>query len=154
MLDFILRTFQRIGLYVGLLFIGSSLVVGGMKFYQHSIYARTPGTVLALMIKCDMSYRTGRHSTNHSVVECSEVNNVKARYPEVSWTVDHVQYVDVAYVSPDGRPMHAVVPLSRLEQKSANVGGQIPLLVSRDDPAFITGPANARFFGLLSVIFV
>src|SRR5262245_33883553 len=111
MTDVILRIAQRVGLSVGLLFIGASVLVGGMKFYQQSTYIKTDATVLALTIKCDMSYRTGKSTSSHTVVECSDVNKVKARYPEVNWTVDRVQYVDVVYATPEGRQMRSLLPL-------------------------------------------
>src|SRR5262245_11536370 len=118
MLDFILRTFQRIGLLLGLLCIGSSLLVGGMKFYEQSTYAPTQATVLALSTKCEMSYRTSKFSKTERVVECSEVANVKARFPEVNWSVSRVPFVELSYATPAGQGIRATARLGKLERSS------------------------------------
>ena len=154
MLDLILRTLQRIGLMVGLLFIGAPLVVGGMKYYEHSTYAPTQATVLALSTKCEMAYKTSRYRSNERVVDCSEVADVKARYPEIDWTVTRVPFVDLSYTTPSGQPIRATARLGKLERTTAIVGEQIPILQSRNNPGLITGPANARFVRILSLTLI
>src|SRR5215475_13782388 len=105
-------------------------MIGGMKFYEQSTYLPTQAIVIANLIKCDMSYRTGR-STSHTVVECADVDLVKARNPEIDWTVAHIPYVAVSYRTAAGQQTMSVERLSKLERTSATVGEEIPILQSR-----------------------
>src|ERR1700710_2829621 len=120
-MNFVYKILGRFAFYLGVIFTGTSLLVGGMKFYEHSTYRATQALVLGTTIKCEMSYKTGRSRTEH-VVECNDVNTVKARYPDVDWRVAPVTFVQIGYRLEDGRAMTATVRLGKLELESVTVG--------------------------------
>ena len=154
MVDFILRFIQRSGLAIGIILGGGSFLVGGMKTYEHLTYLPTQAKVTGLFTKCEMSYRTGRYSTTEAMVECSKVDAVKARYPEVNWKVTEVQFVEVAYATPSGKPMVTSARMGKLELANARIGEVIPILQSPSDPKTITGPANRGMIGMLIIVFL
>jgi hypothetical protein len=154
MLDFILRAMQSIGLYMGLLFLGSSLIIGGLKIYEHSTYVPTEATVVAVSTKCEMTFRTGRWSRTERTVDCAEVAGVKARTPEVDWTVNRVTFVEIAFQAESGETVRKTERLGKLERTSAAPGDKIPILRSRDRNNLVTGPVNASFLRIVGTAFI
>ena len=154
MFNFILRVIQRAGLWIGLLFIISAFMIGGMKTYEHLTYLPTQATVLGLSTKCDMSYSRGRYSKFETTVECSDVESTKASYPnDINWKVRQVVFVHVGYATPSGQPMQTEVRLGKLGQSGAKIGQQVHVLQSPTDPKVITGPANAAMMAMVVMFF-
>jgi hypothetical protein len=145
MLDFFQERLSRIGLCLGILFAGSAALIGGLKFYEHMSYVATTAKVVSVSVKCEMSYKTGRRSTNERIAECGEVESIKRRYPEVDWSVDHVTFVAVEYAVDSGLRMTTTVRLGKLERAEATVGETIQILRSRETPDLITGPVSLHF---------
>jgi len=150
--DFILRFLQRFGLWVGAMLIGAVVWAGGLKVYEHANYLPTEATVTAHMLKCDMSYRSGRFRSVHRVVECSDVAAVKAQSPGENWRVSYIPYVEVAYATPAGQPVRSVVSLGRLGRSTAAVGEKISILESPQSPHVISGPVNLNMLRMWGVM--
>lgn len=154
MLDFILRTMQSIGFYVGLLFAGGALLIGGFKIYEQSTYVPVVATVAAVSVKCNMSYRTGRRSRTERTVDCAEVAGVKARTPEVNWSVNRVTFVEIAFQAETGQTVHKTLRLGTLERTAAAPGDKIPILRSRDTNNLVTAPASGSFLRNWGIMFI
>jgi hypothetical protein len=153
MVDFILRLLQRVGFWLGVLVMGAVLVVGGRKIFEHLTYVPAQATVVALSAKCDMSYRTGRWSRTEQTVDCAQVPVVKARTPDVDWTVNRVIFVDLAYRAESGQSMTATARLGKLGRTKVAPGEKIQILRSPDRPDLVTGPADATLVAIWGMIF-
>src|SRR5262245_42892471 len=79
--DIVLWMVQRFGLRVGLLFVCSSLLIGGLKFYEHVSYIPTPATVAGTVTRCEMSNRLAGRSITETIIDCSAVDRFKAQHP-------------------------------------------------------------------------
>jgi hypothetical protein len=154
MLDFVLRVIQSFGFWVGLLFVGGALVIGCTKISEHSSYIPVEATVVAVSTKCNMSYRTGRRSRHERTVDCGDVAGVKARTPEVDWTVDRVTFVDLAFQAETGQTVTKSVRLGTLERTTAAPGEKVPILRSRDTNNLITSPTSASFLRNWGMMFI
>lgn len=148
--DAMLRLVRRISLYGALLFAGSALIVGGLKFYEHQTFIPTQARVVGTSTKCEMSYRLGGRQTVESIIECVDVARFKARYSDDDWKVREIPFVDLVY-SVDGRIVRATARLGKLELTRASVGETITVLRSPSNPTNITGPISRIFVAYLII---
>ena len=153
-LNFMLFFLERFGLWVGLMLIGTALLAGGLKFREHATYVPTQAKVVGLFTRCEMSYRVSRQQETSRMVDCRDVDRVKAGSPEVEWKVSRVAFVDLAYAV-DGRAMRTTVQRGKLQRDTVAMGETIPVLRSPDKPYDVTGPASGfmKFFvgGIIAI---
>ena len=120
------------------------LLVTGTSVYHDFTYARADAVVTGRSALCEASYYSGRYSKTRRILPCVEVPSLKAKFPEVTWSVEQVVVVSLSY--PVGvERQNATIKLSELGgHRDVAVGQSLAILYSPGDPKSVAAPTPAN----------
>ncbi|MCW2308366.1 DUF3592 domain-containing protein [Rhodobium gokarnense] len=137
---------------VGAIVVLASLFIGTMETSDWLRLPTATATVQAVTVKCAMSYKVGKYDRKKSVVDCGEVGAIKAKAPDLNWTVRQVSFATLVYRPGGGKLVIDDFALTALHRDSVAVGEKLTVYYRPARPEIAVGGPSWSWFRGFAVV--